>query len=150
MDNKENMGDGMMEMLKGIIQHHERVDFEGLFEKLGRGYVGIDREDVGRFLRRVGVKHSFVGRADGVDRIRMALNSALEPVGGVIPGLASAALLAVVRSPEAAEPLLMSEMQGLSDFFAGSLPPLCEIVWCLADDDSLGDMVEVVLLVNCI
>lgn len=46
MDNKENMGDGKMELGNGIIQHHERVDFEGLFEKLRRGYVGIDREDV--------------------------------------------------------------------------------------------------------
>ncbi len=133
-------------MTTKIIQHHDSFDFEMFYGTIKAGYIGIDYEDFAYFMNHDGEKHSFIGRAEGKDRLKNAIERAIacdEAVKNL--NRASLIMITVVRSPEAELPLLMDEMQYVNEF-ADGLPSDCDVIWGFADDNSLGNEVKVILL----
>jgi len=135
-------------MTKNIIQHHEAFDFESFFKEIKAGYVGLDFEDFCDFLHAAEEIHSFMGRAECKNRVRNALESAIASDEAVeIINRASSVMMTIVRNPEAEHPVSMDEVQYISEFVTG-FPNDCNVVWGLADDSSLGNVVKVLLLVK--
>lgn len=65
-------------MAQDIIQHHEPFDFESFFEGIKSQYIGLDYHDYSNFLHTAGKKHSFMGSAVGKDRVKVALENAID------------------------------------------------------------------------
>lgn len=135
-------------MTKDIIQHHKAFDFELFFKEIKSGYVGLDFGDFCNFLHAADEIHSFKGCAEWKDRVKNALENAIASDEAVeIINRASSVMLTIVRNPEAERPVSMEEVQFLNDFVSG-FPNDCNMVWGLADEASLGNAVEVILLVS--
>lgn len=135
-------------MTKDIIQHHEAFDFESFFKKVKSGYVGLDFGDFCNFLHAADEIHSFMGRAEWTDRVKNALGSAIASDEAVeIINRASSVMLTIVRNPKAERPVSMDEIQYIIEFVS-RFPNDCNMVWGLADDSSLGNVVKVLLLVE--
>lgn len=135
-------------MTKDIIQHHEAIDFESFFKEIKSGYIGLDFEDFCKFLHSANEIHSFIGRSECKDRVKSALESAIASDEAVeIINRASSVMMTIVRNPKAERPVSMEEVQHLNDFVSG-FPNDCNVVWGLADDYSLGNVVKVLLLVE--
>lgn len=135
-------------MTMNIEQHHPAVDFEAFFREVKSNYIGVDYVDYSKFLQTTGEKHSFIGYAQGVDRIKKALAQAISVAGArEILSRASALLIVIVRSPDAERPLKVEELKGLQNF-AADMPANCDVVWGFAEDDFIGDACKVIILVN--
>lgn len=133
-------------MESNIIQHHEYFDFESFYETIRKGYISIDNHDFDLFMNTEGVKHSFIGMADGENRIHDALTGILSSDSDIIRQ-ASTMIITVIRSLEAKQPLSIKEMQFITDFLS-NLSSGCEVIWGLTDDSSLGNKVKVIILIN--
>lgn len=129
-----------------IIQHHEEFDFKTFYESVRSGYIGIDFKDFETFMQTDGVKHSFIGKSDGSNRIQDACANALYGHEEIVRQ-ASSMMITIVRSPDAPDPLKMEEMQFMNDFIS-TLPDDCDVIWGIADDSSLGNEVRIIMLVN--
>lgn len=129
-----------------ITQHHEPVDFDAFYETVRSRYIGIDYRDYEMFMRTEGEKHSFIGVADGTDRMRDAFANAVSNDGELV-GRATSLMVTVVRAPEMGCPINIEEVKGMIDFISDFLPGV-QLVWGFADDASLGDKVKVIVLVN--
>ena len=135
-------------MTKTIIQHHELFDFESLFENIKSQYIGLDYHDYLTFLHTDGEKHSFIGQAEWKGRVENALRNAIASDEAVeIINKASTVIIIIIRSSEAKRPLTMEDMQYLNEFIT-RFSENCDVVWGLAEDSSLGNVVKVVLLAN--
>lgn len=135
-------------MAQDIIQHHEPFDFESFFESIKSQYIGLDYHDFSNFLHTVGVKHSFMGSADGKNRVKTALENIMVSDEAVeIINHASSVMLTLIRSSETSGQITMDEVGYLNEFISG-LPNNCDVVWGIAEDDSLGDTIKTIILVN--
>lgn len=135
-------------MATNIIQHHELFDFESFFENIKSQYIGLDYHDYLKFMHTEGEKHSFIGRAERKDRVKNALENAIASDEAVeIINRASSVMINIISSSEARRPLTMEEMQHLNEFITG-ISENCDVVWGLTEDDSLGDAVKVIILVD--
>lgn len=135
-------------MTPDIIQHHEPFDFESFFEGVKSQYIGLDYQDFHDFLHNTGEKHSFMGRAEGTSRVKAALEKIMaSDEAKEIISHASSVMITVIRSLEASDPVKMNEIGYMSEFISG-FPNNCEVVWGLAEDNSLGNMIKVIILVN--
>lgn len=60
---------------------------------------------------------------------------------------ASFVMLTIIRSSETSGQVTMDEIDYLSEFISG-LPNNCDVVWGIAEDDSLGNTIKTIILVN--
>ena len=121
-----------------INQHHAHIDFEAFFQSQKDKYVGLDMNDFNIFRNANGEKHSFLGISDGENRVAEAISQAFS---------GKDMLALVFISPLAEKPLMMEEMSAINDFIE-KLPSDVNVMWGLENDDTLGDSVKVILLVN--
>ena len=135
-------------MATNIIQHHQQFDFRSFFENIKSQYIGLDYNDYLNFMHTDGEKHSFIGQAEGEDRVKNALGNAIASDEAVeIINRATTVMINVMRSSEAERPLMMDEMQYINEFITG-IPENCNVTWGLSEDSSLGNAVKVIILVN--
>lgn len=135
-------------MAQDIIQHHEPFDFESFFEGIKSQYIGLDYNDFSNFLHTVGGKHSFMGSAEGKDRVKVALENIMaSDEAAEIINHASSVMLTLIRSSETSDQVTMDEIGYLSEFISG-LPNNCDVVWGIAEDDSLGNTIKTIIIVN--
>lgn len=135
-------------MAQDIIHHHEPFDFESFFEGIKSQYIGLDYHDYSNFLHTTGEKHSFMGSADGKDRVKAALEYAIDSDQAVdIVSHASSVMIVLIRSSKAKQPVTMEEVGYLNKVIS-DFPKNCDVVWGLAEDASLGNMIKVIILVN--
>lgn len=135
-------------MTTDLIQHHEPFDIMQFYETVRTGYIGIDYRDFETFMSNDGEKHSFIGEADGAERIRQALANAMKTrEADDIIRRASAIAVTVVLQPEAVRPVKMNEMRALTEFIAG-LDDNCEVSLGITEARLPGNMVRIILLVN--
>lgn len=133
-------------MTTDIIQHHEQIDFKTFYETISSGFVGIDYHDFELFMNNQGEKHSFIGTAVGPDRIKDAIINALA-ADEAIATQASSIMITILRSPKAEHPLNMKELEFINEYVS-NLSDVCDVVWGIADDPSLGNAIKVILLMN--
>lgn len=135
-------------MVTNIIQHHEPFDFGSFFDNIKSQYIGIDYHDYLNFLHTNGEKHSFIGQAEWKGRVENALGNAIASDDAVeIINRASTVMITIIRSSEVECPLAMEEMQYLNEFIPG-FSENCDVVWGLAEDSTLGNVVKVIILAN--
>lgn len=135
-------------MAQDIIQHHEPFDIESFFKCIKSQYIGLDYQDFSDFLHTAGVKHSFIGNAEGKDRIKASLENAIgSDEAVVIISHASSVMIIVIRSSEASEPVTMEEVGYLNKIIL-DFPQSCDMVWGLAEDAALGNTIRTIILVN--
>lgn len=135
-------------MAQDIIQHHEPFDFESFFEGIKSQYIGLDYHDFSYFLHTVGVKHSFMGSADGENRVKAALENIMVSDEAVeIINHASSVMLTLIRSSETYGQITMDEVGYMNEFIS-DLPNNCDVVWGIAEDVSLGNTIKTIILVN--
>lgn len=135
-------------MTQDIKQHHEPFDFESFFEGIKSQYIGLDYHDFSNFLHTDGEKHSFMGSAGGKDRVKVALENAIDSGEAVdIVSHASSVVIVLIRSSEA-EQLVTIEEAGYLNKVISDFPKNCDVVWGLAEDASLGNMIKIIILVN--
>ena len=135
-------------MATNIIQHHQPFDFETFFENIKSQYIGLDYHDYLNFLHTDGVIHSFIGQAEGEDRVKNALRNAIaSDEAEEIINRATSLMINVLRSSEAERPLMMEEMQYLNEFIAGASDK-CDITWGLSEDSTIGNTVKAIVLAN--
>lgn len=131
-----------------INQHHAHIDFEAFFQSQKDKYVGLDMNDFNIFRNANGEKHSFLGISDGENRVAEAISQAFSgKEADVLAPHISDMLALVFISPLAEKPLMMEEMSAINDFIE-KLPSDVNVMWGLENDDTLGDSVKVILLVN--
>lgn len=135
-------------MAKDIIQHHEQFDFDTFFKNISSRYINLDYEDFSNFLHTPGEKHSFIGCAEGKERLKDALNNALaaEDTAEIFDH-ASSVMITIIHSAENERPLSVQEIDCLNDFIA-RFSENCDMVWGIAEDSSLGNMIKIIVLVN--
>lgn len=135
-------------MAQDIIQHHEPFDFESFFEGIKSQYIGLDYHDYSNFLHTAGKKHSFMGSAVGKDRVKVALENAIDSEEAVdIVSHASSVMIIIIRSSEASEPVTMEEVGYLNKVIS-DFPKNCDVVWGLTEEASLGNKIKAIILVN--
>lgn len=135
-------------MATNFIQHHQPFDFETFFENIKSQYIGLDYHDYLNFLHTDGVIHSFIGQAEGEDRVKNALRNAIaSDEADEIINRATSLMINVLRSSEAERPLMMEEMQYLNEFIAGASDK-CDITWGLSEDSTIGNTVKAIVLAN--
>jgi len=135
-------------MAQNIIQHHEPIDFEVFFEGIKSQYIGLDYQDFPNFMHAIGEKHSFMDSAEGKERIKAALENIMTSNEAIeIISHATSVMIIIIRSSEAERPVTMEEVGYLYKFISG-FPENCEVVWGLAEDNSLGNMIKVIIFVN--
>ncbi len=135
-------------MATNFIQHHQPFDFETFFENIKSQYIGLDYHDYLNFLHTDGVIHSFIGQAEGEDRVKNALRNAIaSDEAEEIINRATSLMINVLRSSEAERPLMMEEMQYLNEFIAGASDK-CDITWGLSEDSTIGNTVKAIVLAN--
>lgn len=135
-------------MATNFIQHHQPFDFETFFENIKSQYIGLDYHDYLNFLHTDGVIHSFIGQAEGEDRVKNALRNAIaSDEAEEIINRATSLMINVLRSSEAERPLIMEEMQYLNEFIAGASDK-CDITWGLSEDSTIGNTVKAIVLAN--
>lgn len=135
-------------MTTNIIQHHKPFDFQSFFEGIKSGYVGLDFGDFRNFLHAAEEIHSFMGRAEWKDRVKNAFESAIASDDAVeIINRASSVMITIIRNPDAERPVSTDEVRCISEYISG-FPNDCNVVWGLADDPSLGNAVEIILLAS--
>ena len=134
-------------MATNFIQH-QPFDFETFFENIKSQYIGLDYHDYLNFLHTDGVIHSFIGQAEGEDRVKNALRNAIaSDEAEEIINRATSLMINVLRSSEAERPLMMEEMQYLNEFIAGASDK-CDITWGLSEDSTIGNTVKAIVLAN--
>lgn len=135
-------------MATNIIQHHRQFDFETFFKNVKSQYIGLDYHDYLNFLHTYGEKHSFIGQAEGDDRVKKALRNAIaSDESEETVNRATSLMINVIHSSEAEYPLMMNEIQYLNNFIAG-ISDNCDITWGLSVDSNLGNAVKVIILAN--
>lgn len=135
-------------MATNFIQHHQPFDFKTFFENIKSQYIGLDYHDYLNFLHTDGVIHSFIGQAEGEDRVKNALRNAIaSDEAEEIINRATSLMINVLRSSEAERPLMMEEMQYLNEFIAGASDK-CDITWGLSEDSTIGNTVKAIVLAN--
>ncbi len=135
-------------MAANIIQHHAPFDFASFFENIKSQYIGLDHHDYLNFIHSEGEKHSFMGCAEWNDRVKYALSNAVASDEVVeIINRASSVMITIIRSSKAERPLTMMEMQYISEFIKG-FSEKCDIVWGLAEDSTLNNVVKVIIFAN--
>ena len=135
-------------MATNFIQHHQPFHFETFFENIKSQYIGLDYHDYLNFLHTDGVIHSFIGQAEGEDRVKNALRNAIaSDEAEEIINRATSLMINVLRSSEAERPLMMEEMQYLNEFIAGASDK-CDITWGLSEDSTIGNTVKAIVLAN--
>ncbi len=131
-----------------IIQHHEPIDFEALFNQLKDAYMGIDKRDWEVFSADADKIHSFFGCAESKNRISDALANAIGSDGAVeIINKCKTFMLIIGYNPECERPIMMDELSVISYVVSG-LPEESDIQWSLMQNPSLGNKVETILLCN--
>lgn len=131
-----------------IIQHHQPFDFESFFECIRSQYIGLDYHDFSNFLHTPGEKHSFIGGSGGKDRVKAALENIMVSDEAVeIINQASSVMFTIIHSSETTVQITVDEVSYLSEFIS-RLTNNCDVVWGLAEDNSLGNMIKVIVLVN--
>ena len=131
-----------------IIQHHEPIDFEALFNQLKDAYIGIDKRDWEVFSADVDEIHSFYGSAEWKDRVNNALGNAIGSDEAVeIINKCKTFMLIIRYNPEGERPVKMDKISAINEFVSG-LPEESDIQWSLMQDSTLGNKVEVVLFCN--
>ena len=131
-----------------IVQHHEEFDFEGFYEKVKSGYVGMDYEDFDQFMMKDGEKHSFIVMGEGADRVKNALDRIrMMPEAMELICRASAIMITMVYSSKCASPVRVDEIFCFNKFIE-SCPEQCELVWSMTEDTTVGDDISVILLVS--
>lgn len=131
-----------------IIQHHEPIDFEALFNQLKDAYIGIDKSDWEVFSADADEIHSFYGSAESKNRVSVALTEAIGSDEAVeIVNKCKSFMLIIKYNPECESPIMMDEMSAINEFVSG-LPDDTNIQWSMTQDPTLGNKVEVVLFCN--
>ena len=135
-------------MATNFIQHHQPFDFETFFENIKSQYIGLDYHDYLNFLHTDGVIHSFIGQAEGEDRVKNALRNAIaSDEAEEIINRATSLMINVLRSSEAERPMTVDEVQYLNEFMTG-FPENCDVTWGLSEDSTPGNVVKAIILVN--
>lgn len=131
-----------------IIHHNDKFDVDAFFAGLKSSYIGIDADDYKTFLTQGNEVHTIIGQSDNENRVLSAIEFAIgsEEAKRLIAN-ASAALMVILRSKECDRPLSMAEMQNISKAFE-DFKEETNVVWSVTDDNSLGDFIKVVVLVN--
>lgn len=131
-----------------IIHHNETFEVDAFFAGLKSSYIGIDAEDYKTFLTQGNEVHTFIGQSDNDNRVLSAIEIAIgsEKVKSLISN-ASAVLMVIFYSKESNRPLSMTEIQNISKAFE-DFKEETNVVWSVSDDDSMGDFIKVVVLVN--
>lgn len=131
-----------------IIHHNEAFDVDEFFAGLKSSYIGIDADDYRTFLIQGNEVHTFMGLSDNDNRVLSAIDSAIgsHEAKSLIAN-ASAVLMVILRSKESECPLSVAEMHNLSKAFE-DFRDETNVVWSISDDDTLGDYIKVVILVN--
>ena len=131
-----------------IIQHHSPIDFERFLGGLGSQYIGIDPQDYWSFIKLTGNKHSFMGYAEGENRVEKAVCEAIatEEAAQIIQR-SSSILLTIIRNRDAERQLTIGEIGYLNEFFQ-RLPKGCDVMWGISEDSSVGNGVKLVVIAN--
>lgn len=131
-----------------IIHHNETFDVDEFFAGLKSSYIGIDADDYKTFLTQGNEVHTFIGQSDNDNRVLTAIDLAIgsEDAKRLIANT-TAVLMLILRSKASEKPLSMAEMQNISKAFEDFKEEI-NVVWSVSDDDSLGDFIKVVVLVN--
>ncbi len=131
-----------------IIQHHEPIDFEALFNQLTGAYIGIDKSDWEVFSADADEIHSFYRCAEREDRVSGALDNAIgaDKASDII-SKCKMFMIIIRYNPECEHPIMMNELSAINEFVSG-LPENSDIQWSLMKDITLGDKVEAILLCN--
>lgn len=131
-----------------IIQHHSPIDFYSLFKNQGNLCAGRDFNECLRIFGETDEFHSFLGSAEWKDRVINALyNSIASDEAAEVINQAKSVLIFILSSLECDRSLNMDEMKKLPEFIS-RLSQDCEVVWNIADDETLGNVVKTILLVN--
>ena len=131
-----------------IIHHNQAFDVDAFFAGLKSSYIGIDADDYSTFQAQGDEIHTFAGESDSNDRALAAIDKAIgSDKAREIISNATAVMLIILRSKESDRPLSMTEMQNISKAFE-DLNEETNVVWSISDDDSLGETIKVVILVN--
>jgi len=109
------------------------------------GNIDVDFRDVEATMRDGGGAIMAMGRASGKHRVETAFENALSSplLYGSDISKAKRILFNVYTSNE--NPLFVNEMNEI-DAFTDSLDPNIDVIWGIADDDSLGEDVKVTIL----
>lgn len=109
------------------------------------GSINLDFRDVETTTRNGGGAIMAMGRASGERRVEKAILNALDSplLHGNDVGKAKRILFNIYASES--NPILVSEMQEIDDFF-GQLDPNIDVIWGTATDDTLGDDAKVTIL----
>ncbi len=136
----------MNEGMKEIIQHHDVMDLKAFYDKVKAGYVGIDYHDFEMLMMKEGEKHSFIGEAEGSDRLKYAFEGimAADDARSIIAH-ATDIMITVVKSPESSHPLSIEEMKYLNTFI-DNLSESVDVMWGITEESGLGDKVRVILI----
>lgn len=132
-------------MNMNIIQHHEPFDFETFFKRQENACLGIDYQDFENIFLDAREVHSFIGTSDADNRVEAAIGDVLTDGEGII-NKAIAVLIQFLHSSDTRRSLRLDEMSSINEMMS-KFPEECNIVWGIADDDTLGDAVKVMMLV---
>lgn len=128
-----------------IIQHHKPFDFETFFKRQENAYLGIDYQDYDSIFVDAKEVHSFIGTSDAENRVEAAIGDALNDSYSIV-NKAKAVLILFLHSSDTKRSLHLDEMSSINEMMS-RFPEGCNIVWGIADDDTLGDAVKVMMLV---
>lgn len=131
-----------------VIQHHPPFDFDKFFQNEVSKYINIDYNDYQTLFKEEGEVHSFIGESDSEGRVKEAIAKvvASDNTSKILCQI-KAAMIIIVHSREANNPLTMDEVQVVTEFVS-NLPNECDVVWGVSQDPDLGDSVRVMLLVR--
>ena len=109
------------------------------------GNINLDFRDVETTMRNGGGAIMAIGRASGDHRVERAILDALDSplLHGSDINRAKRILFNIYSSESA--PILVHEMQEISEFF-DQLDPDIDVIWGTSTDDSLGDDAKVIIL----
>lgn len=135
-------------MVQDIIQHHQPFDFDKFFQDETSKYINIDYNDYQTLFKEEGEVHSFIGESDSDYRVKDAIANAVSSNEAErILGMVKAAMIILVHSSDAQRPFAMDEIQAVTEFVS-NLPESCDVVWGISQDQTIGNTVNVMLLVR--
>ena len=110
-----------------------------------KGNINTDFRDVETTMRGGGGAIMAIGKASGEHRVEQAIMDALNSplLHGSDISKSKRILFNIYASDEA--PILITEMQEITDFF-DQLDPDIEVIWGTSTDDSLGQAAKVIIL----
>ena len=131
-----------------VIQHHEPIDFEVLFKQAESATIGINSRDLRTFASKTDEIHSFIGSAEGKDRVENAIAVAIGLTEAVaIIAQCKAFLLIIKYDADCKHPLTLEEVSVINNFVTKLLEG-SGIKWSMMPDTTLGNKVEALLLCN--